>query len=547
METALATLFEAVAEAVPQNLATVCGEERQGWAAYEDRSRRLAAGLGRLGLGRDSKIGLYLHNSSEYLEAHYAAFKLRAVPVNVNYRYVEDELVYLLDNADAEGLVFDARYADRVGAIRARLPRLKAWVAVRGPSASGPLAPDVLSPDVLSYESLIAESAPLAPILREPGDPYMIYTGGTTGTPKGVVYEQRAFTTFWLAALFGAQGLAPPASLPALQATVRGIAAAGRAPVVFVASPLMHGVGIWTAMMMQMLGGAIVTDPSPRFDAHAVWRAVVRERATMLVMVGDAFGKPLLAALEEAAGQGSPYDLSALQQINSSGVMWSAPVKEGLLKYGNFQLFDSMGSSEGVMARQITMRGAPPQTAKFELNPHVKVFTDDGREVLPGSPDIGRIATTGAIPVAYYKDPKKSAETFKTINGVRYSLPGDYARVEADGTITLLGRGSVCINTGGEKVFPEEVEEVVKLHPAVEDCLVVGVPDARFGERVAVVLALRPGMALDDDALLDFGRTRLAGYKLPRLVVPVARIERGPNGKADYKWAREAARQAAES
>lgn len=534
METALATLFEAVADAVPDSIATISGEARQSWAAYDRRAARVAAGFARAGLGKDSKVGLYLPNSSEYLEAHYAAFKLRAVPVNVNYRYLEDELVYLLDNADAEALVFDQRFAERVAAVRGRLPKLKLLAQVSG----------VPGENVVAYEHLAASDPPANRITRDPRDLYMIYTGGTTGMPKGVMYEHRAFTTYWLAALFGAQGMAPPADSAGLQAIVKGMAAAKKAPVIFVASPLMHGVGIWTAMMMHMLGGTVVTDPNPRFDAHAVWRAVQRERVSMLVIVGDAFAKPLLQALDEAAASGRPYDTSSLQQINSSGVMWSAPVKEGLLKHGNFQLFDSMGSSEGVMGRQITMRGMAPETAKFELNPNVRVFTDDGRDVLPGSEEIGRIATTGAIPIGYYKDPKKSAETFRTINGVAYSLPGDYARVEKDGTITLLGRGSVCINTGGEKVFPEEVEEVIKLHPSVDDCLVVGVPDARFGERVAVVAALRGGERLGLDQLLEFGRTKLAGYKLPRLVVTVDTIVRGPNGKADYKWAREIAAKA---
>jgi fatty-acyl-CoA synthase len=286
------------------------------------------------------------------------------------------------------------------------------------------------------------------------------------------------------------------------------------------------------------MGGAVVTTPKLGLDPHLLWGLVEEQRVTDLVIVGDAFARPLLAALDEAAARGTPYDLSSLRQITSSGVMWSAEVKEGLLRHHDMVLADVMGSSEGGMGSSITTRDVRPSTAKFQLNEGVKVITDDGRFVSPGSGEIGRLATSGFVPLGYYKDPEKSAATFREVDGVRYSFPGDYATVEADGTITLLGRGSVCINTAGEKVFPEEVEEAVKRHPSVEDCLVVGVPDPRFGERVVAVASTRDGMVGDATALIEFTRAHLAGYKVPKSVLFVDHVQRAPNGKADYKWAK---------
>jgi fatty-acyl-CoA synthase len=284
-----------------------------------------------------------------------------------------------------------------------------------------------------------------------------------------------------------------------------------------------------------------VTSSKLGLDPHLLWGLVEEHRITDLVIVGDAFARPLLAALDEAERRGAPHDLSSLKQIASSGVMWSAETKAGLLRHHDMVLNDIMGSTEGGMGGSVTSRESQAQTAKFQLNDGVRVITDDGRFVEPGSGEIGKVATSTFVPLGYYKDPVKSAETFREVEGVRYSFPGDYATVEADGTITLLGRGSVCINTAGEKVFPEEVEEAVKRHPAVADCLVVGVPDDRFGERVVAVASYREGESVDEGTLVDFAREHLAGYKLPKHVLFVETVQRAPNGKADYKWARKAA------
>jgi fatty-acyl-CoA synthase len=529
MDFHFATIWETVADTVPDRTALVSDGVTRTWREYDDRAARLAAVLEAHGLGPESKVGLYLHNCNEYLEAQYAVFKLRGCPINVNYRYKADELVYLLDNADAEAVVYQGCYAMRIWEIRKRLPKLKLLIQVDDRT-------ETLLDGALDYEKSILRASPMARIPRDPNDLYMLYTGGTTGMPKGVMYPGGHFSFFLTAMGAAGRGLPPPATVADLPGIVRQIP---EPPVSLPACPLMHGTGMWLGSMLPLaMGGAVVTTPKLGLDPDLLWGLVEQHRVTDMVIVGDAFARPLLAALDAAAERGNPYDLSSLKQITSSGVMWSAEVKEGLLRHHDMILADVMGSSEGGMGSSITTRTAKPKTAKFQLNEGVKVITDDGRFVAPGSGEIGKVATSGFVPLGYYKDPVKSAETFREVNGVRYSFPGDYATVEADGTITLLGRGSVCINTAGEKVFPEEVEEAVKRHPVVEDCLVVGVPDPRFGERVVAVASTRAGAEVDPAELIDFTRDHLAGYKVPKSVLVVERVHRAPNGKADYKWAK---------
>jgi acyl-CoA synthetase (AMP-forming)/AMP-acid ligase II len=305
----------------------------------------------------------------------------------------------------------------------------------------------------------------------------------------------------------------------------------------------MHGMAWFTAMSRLMVGGTVVSLTKRSFDAHELWQNVQEHRVQMCVIVGDAFARPMVRALEEAEGTGSGYDLSSLSVIVSGGVMWTPPFKEPFLARGVGMLMDGLGSSEATgIGMSIATAGQDLTTARFMLNPGTRVLTENGRDVTPGSDEIGLLAVTGALPRGYYKDAQKSATTFREIDGVRYAFPGDWARVEADGSITLLGRGSVCINTGGEKVFPEEVEEALKLHPAVEDVTVVGVPDDRWGEAITAVVQLRNGASATPEALVGFVRERLAAYKCPRHVVTVDRILRSPAGKADYRWAREVAR-----
>jgi fatty-acyl-CoA synthase len=309
----------------------------------------------------------------------------------------------------------------------------------------------------------------------------------------------------------------------------------------------MHGMAWFTSMGRLMTGSTVVSLVKRSFDAHELWELVQRHRVMMVVIVGDAFARPMVRALEEAEAAGKPYDISSLMVIVSGGVMWTAAYKQAFLDRGVPMLIDGLGSSEATgIGMMTTTAGSDPTTAKFRLNPTTRVLTEDGREVQPGSGEVGLLAVGAAsgIPIGYYKDDAKTAATFKVIEGVRYSIPGDWAQVEADGSITLLGRGSVCINSGGEKVFPEEVEEVLKLHPAVEDCTVVGVPDEVWGEAIVAVVAVSSRTAAGASELIDAARARLAAFKAPKHVVFVERVVRSPAGKADYRWAKETARQA---
>jgi fatty-acyl-CoA synthase len=534
-----ATLWEAMSDALPDKPALIHGETRRSWRDYDERAARIATVLSEAGIGHDSKVALYLQNRPEYLEGQYGTFKLRGCPINANYRYTAEELVYLLDNADCEAVIFQGSYADRIMAVRERLPKLKLLIQVR--DGDTPLVEGALD-----YEAAIAGAAPMARIARSENDNYMLYTGGTTGMPKGVIYAVGEFVRRITQIGASFRGLNAAENVEEAVAMAMKLDQSGASPVALSACPLMHGTGMWVgAIVPHNLGGTAVTLTSSHFDAHELWRTAEKVRATDIVIVGDAFAKPMLAALEEAEAQGRRYDLSSVKLIVSSGVMWTTQVKEGLLRYGDMTLVDAIGASEGAMGVSVMSRDKKAETARFERFPTTKLFTDDGREVQPGSGEIGKIANGGLVPLGYYKDPKKSAETFKVIDGVRYSFPGDYAMLDADGNLILLGRGSVCINTGGEKVYPEEVEEAIKSHPAVYDCVAVGVPDERFGERVTAVVSFRPDQRASSEELIAHARERIAGYKTPRAIVVVPEVRRAPNGKADYKWARETAREAA--
>ena len=529
----LASMFDAVARLVPDRIAVIEGNTRRSWRDYEDRAARLANALVAAGIAPDAKVAIYGHNSAEFLEAQFAVFKARAVPINVNYRYVEDELAYLFDNADAEAVFFDARFAPRLAAIRDRLPLLKSFIQIddgSGESLEG----------ALDHEALIAANAPLPPLAYDEKEIYIVYTGGTTGMPKGVM-SRHCHAAPGIAAWRLGADLEPTPE--ALLEMVAQMAARNANPVVMPACPLMHGTGMWLgAISTHLFGGTVALLREEKFDPRQILALAARERVNGLVIVGDAFARPLLAALRDATARGEPYDLSSLRSIYSSGAMFSTETKLGLLEFADVEIIDTMSSSEGGMGGSVVSRTTPPgETARFTFNPTTKVFDENDQEVLPGSDTIGMIANGGTVPVGYYKDPEKSARTFRTIGGTRYAFPGDFAKVAADGSLILLGRGSVCINTGGEKVFPEEVEEALKAHESVWDALVVGVPDERFGERVVAVVAAAAGYRIDEAALKAFARNRLASYKMPRQFVVVCAIQRAANGKADYKWAKEAA------
>ena len=528
-----ATIFEENADLLPDNPATICGDTTLTWKEYDIEAAKLAQFMSDQGLKEDSKVGLYMHNSNEYLVAHYAAFKMMGVPINVNYRYQANELIYLLDNSDSEAVFYQGCYANQIKKIRDELPKVKAWIQYDDgtPLLEGSHA----------YQDVINNTAPMPRIERNEDNIYMLYTGGTTGMPKGVMYTHGGFVNSMLKTLKG-MGVDVPEELADIKHTILNLHETGQLSKSFVACPLMHGTGMWLGgFLSHLLGGCVVTTPNLGLDTKLLWEEVERVGVTNIIIVGDSFAKPMVKELDRAVAENKPYDLSALKLIYSSGVMFSADVKASLLKHHDMVIMDAMGSSEGGMGSSVTTREDAAGTAKFRLNPGVVVVSDDGEEVKPGSGIRGLIGTSGLVPEGYYKDKEKSDATFKEFKGTRYSFPGDYALVEEDGTITLLGRGSNCINSAGEKIYPEEVEEALKLNENVYDSLVVGLPDERFGNKVVAVVSLNETGDIDEANLISATREHLSGYKLPKSIIFVAEVMRSPNGKADYKWAKKTA------
>ena len=526
-----ASVWEMIADLVPDNDALICGEDVVSWKSYDSRSSKVASALTNAGLGANSKAGLYLNNSNEYLIGQNAIFKIGGVPINVNYRYVEEELIYLLNNSDAEAVFYHACYSSRIKQIAKSLPNIKAWIEVADGNKSH-------FSDCIRYEEILNDYPPMERIERDPETIYMLYTGGTTGMPKGVMYKQGEFLTFLFRTL-KAMGYDVPEDLSDLEASILASKTNDEFIKSLVGCPLMHGTGMWLgAFLPLLLGGTVITTSNLGFDPDKLWAQVQDKKATNIVIVGDAFAKPMLDSLDRAKNSNNPYDIDSVKVIISSGVMWSAEVKQGLLSHHNMSLMDTMGSTEGGIGSSVTTRENPSETAKFSINPGVIILADDGEILQPGSDKIGLIGTSGLVPTGYYKDEKKSAETFKEINGTRYSFPGDYAKLESDGTITLLGRGSNCINSAGEKIYPEEVEEAIKTHNDIFDCLVVGMPDEKFGQRIVAVVSTVDNKDLDELALIENTRKKIAGYKLPKQILFTDEVKRAPNGKANYKWAK---------
>jgi len=530
-----ADVWEAIAAAQPERPANIQGDRVLTWAEFDARADALAAHFIAAGMGHQAKVAAYLYNGPEYLETYYAAFKGGYAPANTNYRYGPEELVYLFDNADAEAVVFHAGFAGIVEAIRPRLPKVKAWVAVAEP---GHPVPDWAA----DYDAIVAKTPATRPVKapwgRSGEDLLLLYTGGTTGMPKGVMWRQDDLFNVIGAGGNALAGIPPAESIEALVARIQG--PEHQRPMTLVACPQMHGTGQFSSLIAFNVGGAVATLPSRKFNPIELWNEAERLSATNIVIVGLAFSTPMLEALEANPER---WDLSSVKVMSSSGSMWSQENKRGLLSFArNAVILDSFGSSEAVgMGVSASAPGAEVQTAAFALGPNCAVFTEDGQRVQPGSGERGMVAVSGFLPMGYYGDAEKTAKTFKTLEGQRWSVPGDWAEVNTDGTLKLLGRGSVCINTGGEKVFPEEVEEALKTHVQVRDAVVVGVPDARFGERICAVVEpdgeAQPTLA----ELAEHVRTSLAGYKAPRELVVVESIGRAPNGKVDYKAVKERA------
>ncbi|MBS0334870.1 MAG: AMP-binding protein [Proteobacteria bacterium] len=522
-----ADVWEAVAIAQPDHPAFIQGDRVITWGEFDARADALAAYFVAQGLCRQSKVAAFLFNGPEYVETYFAAFKGGFAPVNTNYRYGPEELFYLFDNADAEAVVFHASFTETLEAIRGRLPGVKTWVAVAEPGHPAPTWAD-------DYETVVAEP-PIdrparAPWGRSGDDLLLLYTGGTTGMPKGVMWRQDDLFNVIGAGGNALLGIPPADSVEHLVARIQ--TPEHLRPISLIACPLMHGTGQFSNLIAFNAGGTAAYLPSRKFDAVELWDEVDRIGATAVVLVGLAFSTPMLEALEANPGR---WDLSTVKSMSSSGSMWSQENKRGLLSYAkNAMIFDSFGSSEAVgLGVSASAPGAEAQTAGIDLGPKCGVLTEDGTRVAPGSGERGLVAVSGFLPQGYYKDPEKTAKTFRTMEGIRWSVPGDWAEVGADGALKLLGRGSVCINTGGEKVFPEEVEEALKTHAAVRDAVVVGLPDARFGERICAVVETVEAPTLAE--LSDHVRLTLAGYKAPRELVLVDCIGRAPNGKVDYK------------
>jgi acyl-CoA synthetase (AMP-forming)/AMP-acid ligase II len=533
----LADLFERVADAVPAREAAVCGDERVTYAQLDDRSTRLAHLLAARGAGPGDHVALMMRNSIEHLESMLACYKLRSVPINVNYRYVDDELEYLVCDADAVAIIHDAEIGARVDRVAARCPDVR-------------FALDV---DNASFDREVGGASSerdLGP--RSADDLYVLYTGGTTGMPKGVMWRSE---DIFFGAMGGGNPGGPPIDRPEAIADsvignpaqrIRPFLPAGDAgPDQFVSlalGPLMHASGQWSALGALLGGGKVVLYERASVDMEYVLDLIERERINAMNLVGDASARPLLAALQHPS---RARDLSSLRLLGSGGSILSGDAKEALMKElpSVLAIVEGIGSSESpAQAVAVTTRdGAPVSSLTFAAKAETIVVDDDLRPLPRGSGRIGRLATRGRVPLGYYKDDDRSARTFVEIDGERWSLPGDMATIDDDGTVHLLGRGSLCINTGGEKVYPEEVEAVLKTHPSVADAVVVGVPDEQFGARIVAVVEPAPGGRPALEALQSHCRAQLAGYKIPRAVHTVETVVRTPAGKPDYTWARSVA------
>lgn len=533
----LADLFEIVADAVPERTAVVCGARRLTFAQLDERATRLAHALAQSGVKQDDRVALYLYNSTEYLEGALAAFKLRATPVNINFRYVEEELRYLFNDAGITALISHRSFAPRVAAVAGEVPTLRAWFVAEDDPAAGAAPRDgAWTP----YEEVLASASPERDFGERSGqDLYVIYTGGTTGMPKGVMWRHE---DVFFAGLQGGNPGGPDITEP--EQIGRDAVLRTAPPTTLPVAPLMHGNGHWAAMIGLHGGGKVVLATSRRLDAGEIWRLVEQERVNVMSIVGDAMARPLAEALH---APGASYDTSSLMVISSGGAIFSETVKEQLrAKLGGTLLIDAFGVSEaGHQGMNLGQHaGGRP---RFSVDPHTAVLDDDLRRIAPGSGIVGRLARSGRLPLGYWNDAEKTARTFMTdAEGTRWVIPGDMATVEEDGSVTLLGRGTFCINSGGEKIYPEEVEAALKAHADVFDAVVVGVPDERWGERVVAVVQPREGRSVAIETIDAHCRTRISGYKVPRALHVVGEIQRQPSGKPDYKWARDVAARAME-
>ena len=527
----IADLAEHAIDAVPDRVALISGGEQLTYGQLEEKANRFAHYLIDQGVKKDDKVGLYCRNRIEIVIAMLGIVKAGAILVNVNFRYVEGELKYLFENSDMVALVHERRYSDRVANVLPETPDIKTILVVEDGSDD-----DYERFGGVEFYSALEKSLPerdFGP--RSEDDIYLLYTGGTTGFPKGVMWRHEDIYRV----LFGGTDFATGEPIEDEYGLAKQ-AAANPPMVRYPIPPMIHGATQSATWMALFAGGTVLL--TPEFNPDEVWQAIHDHKVNLLFFTGDAMARPLLDSLLAAKDAGKEYDLSSLFLLASTAALFSTSLKEKFLELlPNRVITDSIGSSEtgfggtSIVAKGQSHTGGPRVT----IDKNTVVLDDDGNEVKPGSGVRGVIAKRGHIPLGYYKDEKKTAETFKTINGVRYAIPGDYAEVEADGSVTMLGRGSVSINSGGEKIYPEEVEAALKGHPDVFDALVVGVPDPRFGQHVAAVVHPREGTRPTLAELDAHVRTEIAGYKVPRSLWLVDEIKRSPAGKPDYRWAKD--------
>ena len=536
----LADLFERIVDAAADREAVVSPARRLTFRELDDRANRLANALAELGVGAGDHIGLQLLNGSEYIEGMLAAFKIRAVPINVNFRYVEAELRHLYDDADLVAVIHHREFSPRVGEAAAGVGTVKHLIVVDDDSGAETAS------GALTYEDLLAGASPDRPdgSARTGDDGYIAYTGGTTGLPKGVVWRQE---DIFFAAMGGGDVFQSGNFIKTPDEILERLPEVGAT--ILTTPPLMHVSAQWGVFSQLFGGGRIVFPPTGAFNADTVWELVAAEGINVLTIVGDAMARPLADAFAAAKDKGTPYDVSSLIVIGSGGATLSSTAKGKLAELlPTLMIVDGFGSSEtGIVGNKLHAAGDESKQPKFTVNAQTNVLDDDGKPVEPGSGTVGRLARKGHVPLGYYKDETKTKATFLEIDGERWVLPGDNAIVEEDGTVVLLGRGSTSINTGGEKVYPEEVETALMTSADVADAVVVGLPDERWGERVVAVVKAKAGATPTLEALQEHVRGSLARYKAPRSLVLVDAIERTPAGKPDYKWAREIAEQNASS
>jgi 3-oxocholest-4-en-26-oate---CoA ligase len=521
----IADLFEHAADAFPDRIAVACGDRQVTYRELDQRTSALAHHLAGIGVGPGDHVGLYARNSIAAVETLIASYKLRALTVNINYRYVESELAYLLADAGLAALVYDRQYAPRVAAVLPDAAGLRGCVVI---DDGGNGSSDADAAIGVRYDDALRDSSPerdFGP--RSNDDRYLIYTGGTTGYPKGVLWRHE---DVWRTLGGGIDFVTGALTADEWEQSRRGLDNAGL--VKFCAAPLIHGNAQWAALAGLFAGDTVVV--LPHFDADQVWLAVQRHRVNVLVIIGDAMARPLIEAYRSG-----DYDASSLLAVSSSAALFSPVVKDACLAaLPNVVFTDAIGASEtgftglSFVTAGAEQRGGPSVTP----GPHTIVLDESGRRAGPGQ--TGRLARGGYIPLGYYNDPVKTAAMFTEVDGERFVVPGDMARVESDGTITLLGRGDTCVNTGGEKVFPEEVEGALKSHAGVFDALVIGIADDLLGQRVAALVQPRDGVDLDLAEVEAVVRAQIAGYKVPRTVWLVDQIGRAPSGKPDYGWAR---------